>query len=154
MNVFRDPNQLHQFVKLPQIEKSLFRFQNIGTTVTNYDKVIQLIGMSLDEKMSMQQFIEFHKEASDATKNNQMEHYYNSFLQNDYHIHSVKQNNSDEMERKILNEYIELAIQKYGEHKVSRYLEEYVSGHNNVITREGDFRKNLLLIFQQENFYN
>ncbi len=139
-NVFRNPDQLRQFVKLPKVEKSIFRFQSIGAAMTNYDNVIQLISMSLNEKMSMQQFIEFHKEASDVTKNNQMADYYNSFLQNAYHISSLEQNDS-ETERKILNEYIELAIQKYGEHMVSQYLEKYVSGHNNVITRECDFRK-------------
>lgn len=143
MNTFRNPNQLRQFANSPQISKLVSKFQNIGAALTNYDYVIQLIGMSLDEKMSMQQFIDFHREASDMTKNNQMTNYYNSFLQNDYHNsigNNVKQND-DEMKRKILNEYIDLAIQKYGEHKVGRYLEEYVSGHSDVITRECDFRK-------------
>lgn len=137
---FRDVNNIKKFSRDNITQKDLRRTGSLTKAIINYDEIYQIIMKSLDEKSSVNDILNNIY----SYQNNQQEivNYYDCLL-NSYQ-HSMNQNNmindSVEYAKKVFDNYILYASSKYDVSNVLFYINDYILGNSNAITRDKNFR--------------
>lgn len=134
--VFSSYDKLNEFVK----KESFLDYgkERLGYTVNNYEQVMRLILNSLEKDFTYEEYVNFVSECNDDNKNKEYAIYYEAFLSN-VSNKSNKENNIEEL-KGILDDYIDLAIKKYGKEGTKQHLAHYIDGHIESITRSASFR--------------
>lgn len=134
-NVFNNKQALEIFLKNEEVAEDLDRFYGDKVAlIRNYDEVIGLIKQSLNPNMNIEEYFAFYKNTLREEKTKTK---YNKFAD----ILGQEKNNSYKKAVELLNEYIRYAELKYGGYNVTDYLERYMKGNNNAITRDNGYRQ-------------
>lgn len=132
---FKNNEGIYEFSQKNMVTEYKSRFNSIGEELLNYDQVLELICISLNGESNIYDYRNFHNIVKDQQYSNKKVEYYNNVV-------NTKINQQQEInEMEIINSYIDLAIEKYGTNDVSFYLQEYIKGNINAITRTNDFRE-------------
>lgn len=111
---------LQDFISKQNIDYDRFD-SNINFAIKNYKEVIYLISQSISRDMPLDEYYQYIENCKNAA-------------------FSLNPQFSTKNEKEILDEYIIYAIKKYGLTDTIRYIEYYLEGHLNGITRDNDFR--------------
>lgn len=144
--VFKDGKSLQQFKNYQEIARMVPRFNSVGDALVNYEQVLKLMMMQLDDRMDMDKFRSFYVDAKNSSKNQQMADYYNQLVNNAYRTDRKLEKTASMEEIAIINGYINFAIQKYGNREsVIAYLQKYIEEENiKAITRDGGMREKFI----------
>lgn len=138
-SVLKNKEDIKRFSKKNMVIKHENRFASIGEELLNYEQILELIHVSLNSHADINDYKNFYYKILDNKYSEQRINYYNDVINNKV----VEQTEINEIE--LINSYLDLAINKYGSDKVYLYLERYVNGDVNAITRDNNFRS----LFQQ-----
>lgn len=140
-NMFHDNNHLRQFLNMFKVDDMLQRFSSVDECLLNYEQVLRLICLQLDETMDMDYYHSFYNDVKDKEKNLKLRKYYTQLLQN-----SDLENTIPLDEINLLNEYIKYAKEKYQNPKIIvSQLRNYVNSNDvNHITRDHNFRQRFI----------
>lgn len=131
---FKDKASIYKFAQKDIVVQNNHRFKSLGHELLNYQQVIELICISLDAKANVNDYNTFYSNVENKEYTDKKVDYYNNVIYGD-----VKQQTQID-ETKLINSYIDLAIDKYGSDRVHLYLEDYVRGNLKAITRNNDLR--------------
>lgn len=121
---FEDINNQQYFKNTDMFSKTRYRFNNDEEAINNFEQVIRLISCVVNNDINKDKFFTMFEQFGIDNKQNV-----------DKPI-----NNNYEEQINLLNEYINYASKKYGLNDVYLYLQKYMEGNNNAITREMNFR--------------
>lgn len=133
-NYFKSEDGIYEFSQKDIVVEYQKRFNSIGDELLNYEQVLELICTSLNADANIYDYDNFYRIVKDKRFSDKKVDYYNNVINSKV----MQQRKVDEIQ--IINSYIELAINKYGSDNVHLYLEDYIRGNVNAITRENDFR--------------
>jgi len=138
-NLFVNKHNLEILLKKEEISNDIYKFNDdeVGL-ICNYEEIVRLIYYSLDTSMNLEEYFSFYNECLIENKKGLR---YNQIAQ----IMEKPKDERYEKAVKLLEEYIKYAKLKYGSDKVAYYLEIYVNGNNNAITRDNNYRNNFIV---------
>lgn len=133
---FKSRDSICEFSEKDFVISRKHRFNNIGEELLNYEQVLHLICLSLNENANINDYRDFYSKVADKQYSKEKIDYYNSVVNNNV----MQQTEVSGNEIRLVNSYIDLAMKKYGPDKVHLYLEDYVRGNVKSITRNNDLR--------------
>lgn len=138
-DTFSNCSNLHDF-DISTIRENN-RFDSKGFKFVNYEEVVRFLRRSLSDDIEINSYVNFVEGCRDSKNSKEKCDYYESII-NEQNVKYAGEHRSPNMDVKgILDDYITFAKGKYGEDKVIYYLNSYLSGNINSITRENDFRR-------------
>lgn len=145
--LFNDPKELDEFTRHRAFKHS--NHQDLGYAINNYRQVISLMCSSLMGDLTFNQYTEYVEECRDKNNNREYAAYYNEFIKSAYPFEkqNVMKDPNDIVEernlvagKELLDEYITYAIEKYGKEGVTPYLQHFMRGYVEGITKDRGFR--------------
>lgn len=133
-NTFVSCNDVNAFINQDFFQKRDETFYSDVDKFINYKEVIQMLNYSLENNTNMNNYYNFVESNRSKKEYNRLYDKYDKVLSGD----NLEEN---DYVKDILDNYIALAINKYGSRNTSLRIKGYISGDPNVITREGNFRK-------------
>lgn len=140
-NNFKDANGIQNF----KIESScLKRCGDRAHAILNYEQVYKLILLSLNNKINSNDIIDTINQYKNKLNDQMMVQHYSSIINaGNYNITNKNENTNNNLQyvKKIVDNYILYAEQKYGYSNVHIYLADYLRGNQCSITRDNNYRK-------------
>lgn len=142
--IFKDASNIQNF---NISSEDIRRCRGNSGAILNYEQVYKTILMSLDGRTNYNDILFSINNYKDRKNNNVMLDYYNSVLKSrNYNIknNTVKfssvVDNHLQYAKNIVDNYILHAANKYGRQNISKYLNDYMRGNQNAITRDNNYR--------------
>lgn len=124
------------------------RFGSIGYAINNYEQVTRLILNVCNGSMNLENYFNFYYDARLVKKNEEFIKYYEETYKrkkDKFGKENVTQILNDNKCVELLNEYILYAYSKYGSDLVL-YLNDYINGNKNAITRDNNYRQRFSIL--------
>ena len=135
-NMDKDTNMLLQVLNSNVVKKNIKRLDNnvlVEDILANYKNVFEMIYYNLDSNCSINDYYAL----VDKFKN--PEYYRREIL--DFGRLMGNDKNNDREPKGLFDEYIVYGAIKYGIDNVGFYIQQYLDGDKNAITKDCDFRK-------------
>lgn len=138
--VFRNPKLIEACFLSSGVKPG---FNSVGAMIVNYEQVLRLILLQLDDKMNMQTYQNFYQSVRNDQVVLPMEAYYNELMKN----YRAKENNelNNGFAENLLVDYINYIYQQNDMDAVFSYLSAYMNGFSTAITRKNNYRQNFLM---------
>lgn len=132
--VFVDNSELEGFLAKEEVQRRLNRFNgNVPNCLANYCQIMMLFRTSIDKTKTEKDYFNHLALCNNYDHKTRLREFYREKVNNQ------EKENVDPLS--ILDSYIEYAKSKYNPNDVYRYLEDYLRGNDNAITRDNNYRE-------------
>ena len=137
-NSFIICTSLEKFIKNPHFQQDIDRQDNVEQVIVNWEQIIELFVNHLYSDMTMSKYYQLYDTFGNQKDTNNLANQYHNIVSN---INPDLLKNGAANKKKIVEEYIQYGMEKYGIEGVKKYLDYFKdTGSYNYITRENNFR--------------
>ncbi len=134
-NVFASGNEYENFSNSDIFLDYKDTYPKVSDRMANFYQVFHTIILALDSKTKLEDFFNHVSMCQDNTRFSKLSEYFSNMEEK---LPSSAYTNNDKA--KLFNEYLMHAKNKYGAANVIVYINSYLDGNENAITRDNNFR--------------